>query len=105
VSVREVSCGDVAARLSELVLVDVRTPGEHELVALPGSILLPLQELEDRVEELAPLRGKEVVVYCHHGVRSLHGAAFLNAHGVSAVSMEGGIDAWSREVDSSVPRY
>ncbi len=87
------------------VLVDVRTPGEFGLAALPGARLAPLHELEEHEEWLATLLGRRVVVYCHHGVRSLHGAAWLQQLGVDAVSLRGGIDAWSLRVDPSVPRY
>ena len=86
-------------------LLDVRTHGEHQLVALPGSQLIPLHEVEDRADELEALRGREVVVYCHHGVRSLSGAAFLQALGLEARSLRGGIDLYSATVDPSLPRY
>ena len=84
-------------------LVDVRQPWEHEAAALPGSLLIPLDELESRLDEVVPPQGAQVVVYCHHGVRSLSGAHLLAAHG--AVSLAGGIEAWSLRVDPSVPRY
>ena len=103
------TCVELAARLAAgalLTLVDVRTPAEHALVALPGSRLMPLHALDAAPDAaFEPLQGQEVVVYCHHGVRSLHGAAFLRARGVDAVSLAGGIDAWSREIDASVLRY
>jgi rhodanese-related sulfurtransferase len=87
------------------VLLDVRNPDEHAYVALPGSILIPLHELQARADELEPLRGKEVVVYCHHGVRSLSGAAFLLALGIEASSLAGGIDRYARTVDASLRVY
>lgn len=87
------------------VLLDVRNPEEFALVRLPGSVLIPVHELEEREDELKAFSGKEVVVYCHHGVRSLSGAAFLIARGYNAVSLRGGIDVYSVEVDSSLPRY
>ncbi len=86
-------------------LLDVRTEGEHQLVALPDSLLIPLHELLERADELEPLRGREVVVYCHHGVRSLSGAALLGALGFDACSLRGGIDLYSLTVDPSLPRY
>jgi adenylyltransferase/sulfurtransferase len=93
-----------------LYLVDVRTPAEHELAALPGSVLLPLDELLQRADELSPPAGALVVTYCHHGVRSLTAAAMLEQlwepmgqRGVA--SLQGGIDAWSLHIDESVPRY
>ena len=87
------------------VLLDVRNPDEHELCQLPGAVLLPLPELPERADELEPYRGRTIVVYCHHGVRSLSGAAFLSSLGFSTTSLRGGIEAWSREVDPSVPTY
>lgn len=107
--VPEISCEELAARLSSPqgrpVLLDVRHPEEHALAALPGSILIPLHELEERADEVDALAGREVVVYCHHGVRSLSGAALLRERGVEAKSLAGGIDRWSRVVDPKVPRY
>jgi rhodanese-related sulfurtransferase len=87
-------------------LVDVRLPSEHEVAALPGSVNIPLDELEQRAGELAPPDGALVVTYCHHGVRSLSAAAILEQLGHTRVaSLHGGIDAWSLHIDESVPRY
>jgi rhodanese-related sulfurtransferase len=87
------------------VLVDVRLPWEYQLVAIPNSRLVPLQELPAHADELEDLAGKKVVVICHHGVRSLSGAAFLRQLGADAKSLAGGIDAYSAEVDATLPRY
>ncbi len=87
------------------VLLDVRFPDEHAYVALPGSVLIPLPELDERAEELEAFRGRPVVVYCHHGVRSLDGTAYLRSRGLDAVSLRGGIDLYSRAVDPNLPRY
>jgi rhodanese-related sulfurtransferase len=95
-------CADPARRP---VLLDVRFPHEHAYVALPGSVLIPLPELEERADELAAFEGRSVVVYCHHGVRSLDGAAFLRARGLEAVSLRGGIDLYSLQADPRLPRY
>lgn len=86
-----------------VVLLDVREPEEHAYCALPGSVLIPLGELAGRVEEVPA--GAPVVVYCHHGVRSLSGAAILLRAGIEAMSLAGGIDRWSLAVDPTVPRY
>ena len=87
-------------------LLDVRQPAEHALAALPDSQLVPLNDLADRIAEVKPPAGVPVVVYCHHGVRSQHGAMALVQNGHSEVySLHGGIDAWSLEVDPNVPRY
>lgn len=88
------------------MLLDVREVAEHEFVALPESTLIPLGELPERVDEIADWKDKEVVVYCHHGVRSLHAIAFLKAQGFQKVrNLTGGIDRWSLEVDPEAPRY
>ena len=106
---REISVDDLARKLErgeEPLLVDVRQPWEHELARLPGSLLLPLGELPSRTAEVRPGPGQLVVCYCHHGVRSLGAADFLSRSGLAGVvSLAGGIDAWSLQIDSSVPRY
>lgn len=89
-------------------LLDVRQPWEHQQARLEGSRLEPLGRLSGAVEGLRPVipEGAEVVVYCHHGVRSQVGASILIQAGVKNVfSLAGGIDAWSAQVDPSVPRY
>lgn len=90
---------------SPVVLLDVRQPEEHAYCALPGSVLIPLGELRARASEVEPGEAL-VVVYCHHGVRSLSGAALLRQAGVPNVaSLAGGIDLWSLAIDPAVPRY
>jgi rhodanese-related sulfurtransferase len=87
-------------------LLDVRQPDEHAFAALPRSTLIPLGELPGRVAEVDPPAGALVVVYCHHGVRSLTGAHLLQQAGIAPVaSLAGGIDAWSRLIDPAVPKY
>ncbi|MBL8797251.1 MAG: hypothetical protein JNM56_25335 [Planctomycetia bacterium] len=89
-----------------VLLLDVRQPEEHSLAALPNSVLIPLHQLPQRFAEVQPPPDAQVVVYCHHGVRSLRGAAFLAQQGFERVaSLAGGIDAWSREIDPRVPCY
>jgi rhodanese-related sulfurtransferase len=86
--------------------LDVREYWEHEHCSIKGSLLIPLGELPQRIDELAVPEGTQVVVYCHHGVRSLSGASILQQAGVKKVaSLWGGIEVWSRLVDPSVPRY
>lgn len=106
----ELSPEQLAARLAgppaqRPALLDVRFEREHRLVALPDSLLIPLPELERRLAELAPLRGRELVVYCHHGVRSRTGAAICLRAGFKALSLAGGIHRWACDVDPSMPRY
>ena len=87
-------------------LLDVRNPDEHAYCRLPDSQLIPLPELPHRLDEVAPPEGALVVVYCHHGIRSLSGAAILQNGGhANVASLAGGIDAWSVLVDPAVPRY
>lgn len=84
-------------------LIDVRSREEHEAVALPGSELMT-QELLQQL--FAGDKSARVVVYCHHGQRSLDAAAYLAGHGMSQVqSLAGGIDAWSLRIDPALPRY
>lgn len=87
------------------LLLDVRTPSEHQTVALPDSVLIPIQEFQSRQDELEALRGKEIVVYCHHGMRSLNAAMFLEQKGIKAASLRGGIDLYAVDVDPSLKRY
>lgn len=90
------------------LLVDVRTQEEWDLVHVPGSVHIPLHELGTRADELEPV-GREVLVLCHHGRRSLDGAMILRSVGDPALagarSVAGGIEAWSTDADPRVPRY
>ena len=89
----------------DLIVLDVREPEELELAALSGALHIPMRELPLRVGELP--RDRDLAVLCHHGVRSAHVVGWLRAvQGFDRVqNVEGGIDAWSVEVDPSVPRY
>jgi rhodanese-related sulfurtransferase len=90
----------------QIVLVDVRQPEEYAICHLPNSILLPLGELSLRTDELDYPKDAVIVVYCHHGVRSLTGTHLLQRSGFTNVaSLAGGIDAWSVYIDPAVPRY
>lgn len=86
------------------LVLDVRTPEEVAFAPFPGAVTVPLDELAGRVGELD--REAEIVVVCHHGVRSARAALHLVACGFERVlNLAGGIDAWSEQVDPSVPRY
>jgi len=86
-----------------LRLLDVRSREEHEAVKLPNSELMAQDVLQRLMGED---KSQRIVVYCHHGVRSLDAASYLVGHGLTSVkSLAGGIDAWSCEVDATVPRY
>jgi len=87
-------------------LLDVRQPEEHELVALPDSTLIPLGQLVHRLGELESWKNEEIVVYCHHGIRSQQAISLMRQAGFTdLINLQGGIDAWSLEVDPSLPRY
>lgn len=97
---------DFRARISEpdVQILDVRLPDEVAIAQLPGCINVPLNELPQRLDELDPAR--PVAIYCHHGVRSLQAGRLLERQGFAKVChLEGGIEAWSNEIDPSVARY
>ena len=107
----EVTCADVACLAPQIgagmvVLVDCREPHEWAFNHLPNSYHLPLGDIMGAKSPPAPLCGMPVIVYCHHGMRSLKAARALRAIGHDhAYSMAGGIDVWSLEIDAGVPRY
>lgn len=85
------------------VLVDIRSPEEFDAVHIPGSTLFT-QELMHQLPGWD--RSKQVIFVCHHGVRSMDAAAYFAGHGMENVrSLRGGIDQWSCEIDTSLPRY
>src|SRR5687767_13528365 len=87
-------------------LLDVRQPEEHAFVALPNSTLIPLGQLAFRAEEIEDWKNEEIVVYCHHGIRSLNAIAQLKHFGFTKLrNLAGGIDRWTSDVDPSLPRY
>jgi len=86
------------------VLLDVREAWEHERVIIDGSVPLPMSQIVARLSELEPNR--DCVTICHHGMRSMQVAMFLERSGFPRVyNLQGGIDAWAREVDPRLPRY
>jgi rhodanese-related sulfurtransferase len=88
----------------KLVLVDVREEWEYSLAKLNGSILIPLGTLPQSLAQLN--RDSEIIAICHHGMRSADATNFLLQQGFQKVkNLVGGIDAWSTQVDGTVPRY
>jgi rhodanese-related sulfurtransferase len=87
------------------LLLDVREPWEAETASIAGAKLIPMGEITSRAHtELDP--DQAIVVYCHHGARSLSVAMWLRGQGFErAQSLAGGIDSWSRAIDPRVPRY
>lgn len=105
----EVSCKTVKSKLDagdDLLLLDCREQTEHDTASIKAAHLLPMSELTSRVGELDSHRSREIIVMCHHGMRSAQVAAWLKSQKFENVqSMAGGIDRWSEEIDNSVPRY
>ena len=87
----------------EVYLLDVRTDEERALVNI-GGVHIPLPDLESRLSELDSTK-RPWVVYCHHGVRSLYAAQILKMRGYDALSLAGGLDFWSLQVDDTILRY
>ena len=86
------------------IILDVRTRQEYEIARLESAILLPMDEIAGRLDEIPGDR--DIVVLCHHGIRSMHVAMWLDSKGFSAIyNLTGGIDRWSLEVDPHIPRY
>ncbi|MGI9088427.1 MAG: molybdopterin-synthase adenylyltransferase MoeB [Chthoniobacterales bacterium] len=106
-AVREISVQELKRRMDAgepTILLDVREAFEDEIARIDGAKLIPLGELPTRLQELP--RTSEVVIHCHSGVRSAHAVELLQAAGFDKVfNLAGGIDAWSEEIDPSVPRY
>jgi len=105
----EVNCQQVQAKLdagAPFLFLDCREPDEYATAKIAGTTLLPMSQLADRVSELEPHKHDEIVVHCHHGGRSLRVAMWLRKQGFPQVSsLAGGIDAWSLQIDPTVPRY
>lgn len=92
----------------DFVLLDVRNPNEYEIAQIPGSVLVPLPDIESghgvaKVKEL--LNGHRLIAHCKMGGRSAKALAILKDAGIEGTNVVGGIAAWSREVDPSVPEY
>jgi rhodanese-related sulfurtransferase len=88
----------------DLKLLDVREEWEFETARIEGSTLIPMGEVTRRIGELDP--ASELVVICHHGGRSMQVAAYLQRQGFAKVhNLSGGVDAWARTVDPSMPVY
>ena len=106
-AVNEITPQELKSRLDRNdrpVLVDVREDWETKLCRLEHAVHLPIEELEFRTDELN--RDDDIVVYCHHGVRSAAVADYLRRLGFPRVkNLAGGLDAWAAAVDPSMRRY
>jgi rhodanese-related sulfurtransferase len=106
---KQVTAPDLAAWLADTgrerpLLLDVREPWEYEKARIAGAQLVPMRDVPKRLEEID--QDKEVVAICHHGGRSAQVAMFLEKAGYAKVhNLVGGVDAWSRTVDPTVPLY
>ena len=102
-----ITAKELAARLQnkdEFKLIDVRELAEYEIARLEPAELLPLTRFSEWINTLSP--SEEIVVLCHHGIRSANVCNYLTSNGFEKVyNLSGGIDAWSAEVDERVPRY
>ncbi|MEO0535016.1 MAG: molybdopterin-synthase adenylyltransferase MoeB [Cyanobacteria bacterium P01_A01_bin.123] len=92
----------------DYVLLDVRNPNEYDIAKIPGSVLIPLPDIEngngvEQVKEV--LNGHKLIAHCKMGGRSAKALAILKQSGIEGTNVKGGITAWSREVDASVPEY
>lgn len=108
-SVKELSPLEVQQQLQDdpnAVLLDCREDNEYQLVHIQNCRLLPMSQLVERVGEIQDYADRPVIVYCHHGMRSLRVANWLAGNGFTDVaSMSGGIDLWALEIDPDLPRY
>jgi len=88
------------------ILIDCRTEQEFTIAAIDGAKLVPLHEAGQRLEEIKSLATQRIIIYCHHGMRSLQMTSFLRHQGCAVVfSMAGGIDAWAMAVEPGMKRY
>jgi len=90
---------DLMNKAKDVVVLDVRTEGEYEGEDghLTNAVLIPIADLEKRLKELEPHKGKTIIAYCSHGIRSARAAQLLSRHGFTAFSLVGGTTKWSRE--------
>jgi rhodanese-related sulfurtransferase len=104
----EIAPSAVKSRLEAgetLRLIDVREPAEYPFAKIEGAELIPMRSMPQVLQDLEESDGC-LIVFCHHGVRSLSVVEWLRRQGVeNCQSMSGGIDLWSRQIDPTVPRY
>ena len=106
-TVKQLSATELKSKIQQqenLFLLDVREPNEFQYAHIADSVLIPLNQIPNRLGELDPQQ--EIVVICHHGMRSQQAANYLVQSGYKNIAnLTGGIDAWSCTCDSSVRRY
>lgn len=106
----EITPGEVRRRLDageKLTLIDVREPVEFQTASIAGAQLMPMRTVPAALQVLESAADDgTLIVFCHHGVRSLNVVNWLREQGIEACqSMAGGIERWSIEIDPTVPRY
>ncbi|RKU39022.1 hypothetical protein C6496_03790 [Candidatus Poribacteria bacterium] len=103
----EISVQELKEKLdtdASVLLIDVREPSEYDIAHIEGAWLISLNTLPDHIDSIPA--EQEIVVYCHHGQRSLSATAYLHQNGFSdAKNLAGGIDQWAAEIDPTLPRY
>ncbi len=107
--IREITASDLKKKIDQgedFLLLDVREQKEYEIARIPGSTLLPLSIIQQRVSELEEMKDREIVVHCKLGGRSMQACQYLETLGFrNLVNLAGGITAWSEQVDPAVPKY
>jgi len=104
-SPREIKDRLEASRTGPLLL-DVREPWEFRICRLAGAALIPMRDIPRAVTEAEIERGRQIIVICHHGIRSRQVALYLEHMGYpDVINLQGGVDAWARDVDPSMPTY
>lgn len=106
-AIKQLSVTDLKIKIDNqepLLLLDVREPHEFKYARIDNSVLIPLNQIPERLDELD--KQQAIVVICHHGFRSQQAALYLEHSGFdNLANLKGGIDAWSLLCDTSVPRY
>lgn len=98
----------IDSNANDYILIDVRNPNEYQIANIPNSVLIPLPDIENgsaipKIKEL--VNGYRLIAHCKMGGRSAKALAILKDAGIEGINVKGGISAWSREVDSTVPEY
>lgn len=103
----EITAGNLHPILDEVRLIDCREEDEFALCRIEGAELVPLSRFAEMAEAIVTDDdNRPIVVYCHHGMRSMNATQFLRQRGLEKTwSLAGGIDSWSAEIDPEVPRY
>lgn len=98
----------IDAGTDEYVIIDVRNPNEWEIAKIPGTILIPLPDIENGkgIEAVkSALNGHKLIAHCKMGGRSAKALGILKQAGIEGINVKGGINAWSQEIDPSLPKY